>query len=73
MIGLAAYELASVLVWIMSKNIGWYQHPYLSEAIACFEKASEIMSFEPPGTNNYILGQSATKELERIKLEIKDQ
>ena len=70
MIGLAAYELGSVLIWIMNKNIGGYQNPYLSEAIACLEKASEILSFDPPGTNNSNLGQSAAKDLERIKLEI---
>ena len=68
-IGLAAYELGSAISWIMNKNVGPYQHPYLSEAINCFEKASEILSFEPIGTNHSMVGQSAAKELEHLKLE----
>ena len=73
MLGLAAFELASVLVWIMSKNKisgGVVQNPYVAEAIKCFEKAAEILSFEPPGSNHALVGESAEKELIRIKAEL---
>ena len=73
LIGLAAYELGSVLVWIMNKNKisgGVVQNPYSSEAIKCFEKASEILSFEPIGSNHAMVGEQAEKELERLKAEI---
>ena len=72
-LGLAAYELGSSLIWIMSKNKvsgGAVQNPYLFEAIKCFEKAAEILSFEPSGSNNYSVGESAEKELVRIKAEL---
>ena len=73
LIGLAAYELGSVLVWIMNKNKisgGVVQNPYSSEAIKCFEKASEILSFEPIGSNHAMVGEQAEKELERLKAEV---
>ena len=72
-IGLAAYELGSVLVWIMNMNKkagGVVQNWYLFEAMKCFEKSSEILSFEPPGTNHFVVGESAKSELERIKVEV---
>ena len=72
-LGLAAYELGSSLIWIMSKNKvsgGAVQNPYLFEAIKCFEKAAEILSFEPSGSNNFHVGESAEKELVRIKAEL---
>ena len=46
------------------------QNPYKLEAIKCFEKASEILSFEPPGSNNAIVGAQSEKELEKIKAEM---
>ena len=57
----------------MNKNKiagGVVQNPYLFEAIKCFEKSSEILSFEPPGTNHFVVGESAKNELERIKVEV---
>ena len=72
---MAAFELGSVLVWIMNKNRisgGVVQNPYVSEAIRCFEKAAEILSFEPPGSNHALVGESAEKELIRIKAELPD-
>ncbi len=57
----------------MNKNKisgGAMQNPYISEAIKYFEKSSEILSFEPPGTNHAMVGESANKELERIKIEV---
>ena len=57
----------------MNKNKiigGVVQNPYLFEAIKCFEKAAEILSFEPPGSNNALVGESAEKELIRIKAEL---
>ena len=71
--GLAAYELGSALVWMMNTNKisgGEVQNPYLSEAIRSFEKAAEILSFEPLGSNNALVGESAEKELIRIKAEL---
>lgn len=72
-IGLAAYELGSALAWIMNTNKtsgGVVQNPYLFEAIKSFEKAAEILSFEPLGSNNALVGESAEKELIRIKAEL---
>ena len=80
LLGLAAFELGSALVWTVQKSIessasnnkgdNDQRQSYLSEAIACYEKASEILSFEPPGTNHSIVGQTAAKELQKLKLEI---
>ena len=67
--------MGSVLVWIMNKNRisgGVVQNPYVSEAIRCFEKAAEILSFEPPGSSHALVGESAEKELIRIKAELPD-
>ena len=70
---MAAYELGSALVWIMNTNKlsgGVVQNPYMFEAIKSFEKAAEILSFEPLGSNNALVGESAEKELIRIKAEL---
>ena len=79
-LGLASFELGSALVWTVQKSTenspsnnkgdNDERQSYLSEAIACYEKASEILSFEPPGTNHSVVGQTAAKELQKLKLEI---
>ena len=79
---MAAFELGSALGWMDSEfceqnskanssrnneRANDERRSCLSEAIACYEKASEISSFDPSGT---VLHQTSVKEIERLKLEI---
>ena len=68
-LGLAAYELGMALIWkvdLDNNRINPRSKEILDEARDLLAKAADILSYEPPGTNHGLLGQSAKNELAKL-------